>query len=174
MGKSNTWSEDSSGHFKFQFPSFHILGTSPEIDTVANLFVLRLLETMNYLGYEFILSSDLSSNHGQSSLFFKEAEWVSLAFVKRTVFETRIQNFLQVAEQSLATQGTFKKANIFGIFLYCRVRTRKRPLKPPKQGTQTPEEIPKTHFFISSGHRNCSKPRPGMQAKTYAIKYRRG
>ena len=79
MGKSNTWSEDSSGHFKFRFPSFHIFGTSPEIDTVANLFVLRLLETMNYLGYEFILSSDLSSNHGQSSLFFKEADWVSFA-----------------------------------------------------------------------------------------------
>jgi hypothetical protein len=64
---------------KFNFPSLPICiddNSSAEAGNVANLFVLRVLEVMHNLGYEFVLSSDLSSIHGQSSLFFRRASQV--------------------------------------------------------------------------------------------------
>ena len=81
IGKTNAWSEDHhTGAFKFHFPPipFFGRGSSTETDSLGNLFVLRLLEVMHTLGYEFILSSDLSSIHGQSSLFFRLAEEVNV------------------------------------------------------------------------------------------------
>ena len=80
MDKTNAWSADPlTGAFKINFPSlpFFGRGSSTEAESVANLFVLRLLEVMHNLGYEFILSSDLSSIHGQSSLFFRLADEVN-------------------------------------------------------------------------------------------------
>ena len=83
MGRTDAWTEDKvTGGFKFQIPFFSE-SSSTEADSLQNLFVLRLLETMHNLGYEFILSSDLSSIHGQSSLFFRlvdEVGW-SIAFL---------------------------------------------------------------------------------------------
>ncbi len=81
MGKTNAWSEDhGNGAFKSYFPSIPFFGRDPttETDSLGNLYALRLLEVMHSLGYEFILSSDLSSIHGQGSLFFRLADEVSI------------------------------------------------------------------------------------------------
>ena len=78
MGKANDECQKTS---KFQFPSIPLCiddNSSAEAGNVANLFVLRLLEVMHNLGYEFVLSSDLSSIHGQSSLFFRRSQEVIL------------------------------------------------------------------------------------------------
>jgi hypothetical protein len=81
MGKTNAWSEDhGNGAFKSCIPSIPFFGRDPttETDSLGNLYALRLLEVMHSLGYEFILSSDLSSIHGQGSLFFRLADEVSI------------------------------------------------------------------------------------------------
>ena len=88
MGKMNAWSEDPhTGALKFNFPSLPRLGnatSTTESESIGNLFMIRLLEVMHNLGYEFILSSDLTSIHGQSSLFFKLADHVNFIHELKT------------------------------------------------------------------------------------------
>ena len=76
MGNTGSRTEKRKDPGGFKLPFFGN-GSSIEVESLGNLFVLRLLELMYTFGYEFILSSDLSSIHGQSSLFFRLADQVS-------------------------------------------------------------------------------------------------
>ena len=52
--------------------SVFVVNSGAENSTLGKVFAIRLLEEMNSLGYDPMLSSDLSRTHDQSTIFFKQ------------------------------------------------------------------------------------------------------